>query len=467
MGDFSSFIDTIGQQNELSGLQQWAAAGGASADPNYSQLAQLAPRAYQQIVPSLIQKQQEATALQQYYGQPAQQAPDPSANNPTVPQGVPLDADNALAALSQQKPDANGITWNGPSQQPPPNPQATALSKVAAIANLPPALQGLAAQQLQFLSQPNSGLTGDDFLKTLPPGIADTVKGIAQGTRPYPTGNSAKNPMGQFLQQAVGQYEPGFDATQWAQRNKTVLDFNSTGGKSRQSIVAIETALNHLSDLQDKSDALGQAGGLLGGKWGNSIKNEALDLSSDPDYIAYNNVAKTAADEVAKATAGPGGSTEGDRANRLASFTADNNLAGRKAAIQSSIELLNGRLEPLAEGYNNAMGTAMRPTELLSPKAQVAYAKIMGQPSPNVTASGNYNPAQDQPQPMTQTQPNIPQSPQQGIGALAQIAAERSQQPQQQPQQQQLSPLQQLTAPDITPDVAKAELARRAKLRKK
>lgn len=96
MTDLSDIINIFGTQNNLSGLQEWAKAGGAAADPDYSHLAQLAPRTYAEMFPQILSRQQQMagiglipdgsqksspSALQQYAG-------DQSPNSP-VPQGLP------------------------------------------------------------------------------------------------------------------------------------------------------------------------------------------------------------------------------------------------------------------------------------------------------------------------------------------------------------------------------------------
>lgn len=236
----------------------------------------------------------------------------------------------------------------------------------------------------------SNGATGPEFLSTLQPQVADQVKAIAEGRLAPPSGYALKSPYWQQMMQAVSQYDPNFDAVNYGARAKTRNDF--TSGKSRQNIVAIETALNHLADLQGANETLG------GAQFGNSTRNFFLNQASDPNLTSYNVNAKTAADEVAKATAGPGGSTVSDREERMKEFTANQSPEARKAAIQKAVHLLGGRLEPMADAYSAGMGTTADSLSLLSPKAQASYKKLLGEASPNASVPGQSTRGAMQPQ---------------------------------------------------------------------
>lgn len=353
----SNLFDYLGEQNALSGIQDWAQQQYGQSNPGLAALAQADPRSFRELLPSLVGKQMESQAIQQFYGKPQGQP---------LQQGQPMDADAMLA---------------------PQPPQDDPIQRYQAFAGLPKELQALAGPQLAMSGLggqgPGTGLTGEDFLKSLPSPLANQVKALDEGRLPF-TSMSSRSPQMQALMQYAQQYDPEFDATVWQQRSKTAQDFNSTGGKSRQNITQIETALNHLASLKDASDTLGGWGFVNA-----ALRNPIMDATSDPRLVAYNTISKTAADEVSKATAGPGGSTQADREERMKEFTAGQAPEARNSSIQSAIKLLAGRLEPLAANYNNAMGTSKIPTELLSPEAQKSYARITGNESPNITASGN------------------------------------------------------------------------------
>lgn len=403
-------LDYFRQRSEVSGLQDWAKAQSqaGSLDPALADLAQKSPSMFMEIFPKALEKQQEQNAINKAYGLNAQ----PDTSNQLTPGN--LGDIQANAPVPQALPTGEGLQLNPvPAKQ-------TALQRMAGqMAYLPSSLQSVAAQGLMFQGMDDtSGASGQS--SGVPSGAHGIAKAMIEGRIPLPSSFALKTPYWQQMMQLAQQIDPQFDATIWAQRNKTVQDFNATGGKSRQNIMSIETAMNHTAALKELSD---KAGG-VDNAWIlnyplNAAHNAYLGATSDANRNAYNELAKTAADEIARATAGPGGSTESDRKARLEAFSLNNSPEARTEALQTALQMLEGRLEPMAESYNNAMGTAKRPTELLSPNAQSSYMKVMGMQPENATASGNYP------------------------SALAQIGQ------------------------GVTPDMARAELARRAKMRGK
>lgn len=225
---------------------------------------------------------------------------------------------------------------------------------------------------------------GETYLNQLPPQLATQVKALAEGRMAFPSGFALKSPYWQQMLQAVSMYDPNFDAVNYNARAKTRGDF--TSGKSASNITALETAINHLAELQDANEKLG------GTAVGNTAINWGKNQMSDPALVNYNTIAKTAADEVSKATAGPGGSALADREERLKEFTANQSPEARKAAILAAIKLLNGRLEPLANTYNTGMGTTKDGLDLLSPKARLAYQKLTGTQEPLDNATQLHQP---------------------------------------------------------------------------
>lgn len=230
----------------------------------------------------------------------------------------------------------------------------------------------------------------EDFLQSLDPRIATQVKAIAEGKMAVPSGFAMKTPYWQQMMQAVSQYDPQFDAVNYNARNKTYQDF--TSGKSRQNINSIDTAMNTLAQLQEASANLGGAS-----NWGvlnkpvNWIENAYKDWKGDPNLVKYDALAKTAADEVTKAVVGGTGGTGGDREKREAVLSHNNPPETRTAAAQALIQELSARLDPLAQAYNQGMGTNAGGVDLLTPKTAKAYQKIMGVAPDTVNANGVKN----------------------------------------------------------------------------
>lgn len=232
-------------------------------------------------------------------------------------------------------------------------------------------------------------LTGDDLLKALPPAIASQVKGISEGKIQLPGGLGGKGQaLRQQLLQLVTQYDPGFDAVNYNKRAQTAKSF-APGGKDRQNINSIETALNTLSLLHDTNDKLGGVDNLsILTTPANVIRNKTLSASSDNDLARYNKLAKDAADEVTKAIVSNGG-TGADRDTRFKALSADQSPSARKAVIQASVDELMQRLNPVAESFNSGMGVTKNGIQLLTPQAQKSYTKVMGTAPELTMATGD------------------------------------------------------------------------------
>lgn len=224
------------------------------------------------------------------------------------------------------------------------------------------------------------GLTGDDFLKTLPAPIQGQVKALVEGRMAFPGGMAMKTPYWQQMLQAVGQYDPNFDAVNYQGRNKVYQDF--TSGKSKVNLNAINTAINTLGQLQKVNEKLG------GSQFGNTVRNFALDQMSDPNLVQYHALAKTAADEVTKAVVGGVGGTGEDRLKREHVLTANQSPEARKAGIQALITELVARADPLAESYNQGMGTTKGGIDLLTPESRESFNYTMDKDPARINASG-------------------------------------------------------------------------------
>lgn len=372
-GIVSSFI-RMGQE---SALKDWAAKQYGQSNPGLASLAAADPEMFKSVLPDIIKHEQEGKAIADYYGassRPQQQ--------PAIPEGVPQNADSVLARMAQSE------------QQPQQNDNA--LRKYQAMAYLPSALQSVAAQQMMFENPTagggvnTNGSTPEEIMKSLNPNVAATVKSMLEGRQAPPSSFAQKSPYWQQMMAIANQVDPEFDQTAWKQRVDTTNDMISTKGKSRQSINSAEMAINHLVHLQEQNKKLGGWGVL-----NEAVRNPIMTATNDPRIGPYNNTAKNAADEISKVMTGTSGGTGEDRATRFKQLSAD---AGspevREATIQNQIDLIMGKLEPMADSYNKAMGKSIKPLELLSPATQAAFKKLRGEDAPFVDPSGNYK-AQD------------------------------------------------------------------------
>lgn len=223
-------------------------------------------------------------------------------------------------------------------------------------------------------------LTGDAYLQTLPQNIADQVKALAEGRMQFPGGFALKSPYWQQMISAVSQYDPSFDAVNYNARASTRKDF--TSGKSAQNVTAINTAMGHLNSLKDSADALNNSSVPL---W-NTVANAAESAVGDPRLKSFNLNKDAVADELTRVFRQSGGSAA-DIADWKAQLDSSGSPEQFKGVMQKGIDLLNSRLDSIAQQYNTGMGTTKQGVDLLSPKAQAAYQRLTGEASPLTNAA--------------------------------------------------------------------------------
>lgn len=236
---------------------------------------------------------------------------------------------------------------------------------------------------------PLSSLQGDDLLKALPPQIASQIKGYSEGRIPF-NPRLAATTQGQTLLGLITQYDPSFDTTDVTKRAQTAKSF-APGGKDRANINAIETALNTLALLHDTNEKLGGPSeqGILN-KPLNVIRNIGLGAEGDDNLYRYDKLSKDAADEVTKAIIANGG-TGADREERHKGLSSSNPVNARRTVIKASVDELMQRLNPVADSYNTGMGKNSSGVQLMTPQAQAAYKKVMGEDPQLTKVTGDAN----------------------------------------------------------------------------
>jgi len=243
-----------------------------------------------------------------------------------------------------------------------------------------------------------SGLTGDDFLKTLSPQIAGQVKAIAEGRQALPSGFAMKSPMGAQLLAAVSQYDPSFDVANVGARSATRKDF--TSGKAAENVTALNTAIAHLDRLSQNFDKLnnGNFGFLNSAE--NWVGSTAHIGSTQGDLARVSADTEAVSHELAKVFRSTGMS-EGEIKAWQTKINPNLPPDAQKAVIGEALDLMNGRLEALSDRYNKGMGTTKQPLELLTPKSQQALNRLL------TKAGETPNPTENT-QPQTNAPANIP-----------------------------------------------------------
>lgn len=192
-------------------------------------------------------------------------------------------------------------------------------------------------------------LTGDAYLATLSPGIAGTAKAIASYRQAPLTAMALRSPQGSQLMQAVNQLNPNYDATQYAAKNKSRLDFAT--GKNGNTVRSLNVAVQHLDQLGQLSQALDNGNIQLFNKIGQGFAAQTGNQAP----TNFNAAKQLVGDEIVKAIVGAGGGV-GDReeaAKNISAASSPQQLAG---VIQTYKGLMAGQLSGLKQQYEKNTG---------------------------------------------------------------------------------------------------------------
>ena len=210
-------------------------------------------------------------------------------------------------------------------------------------------------------------LHGEDFLKTLPAAQAAQVRQVAEGRSPYPGGGFGGN-SSQWLKNAVAQFEPGFTAQTYQQRQKAYNDWYG-GGKKQDSIGALDQALNHALGLAASVDKLGNW------PWGELVNTSINELQSKTGAATGYNPLKTNAHAVAvelgKTWKGAGNLSDTEIKHWEDTFRINGSIPQQKEDVAKLLELTNGAIEKLVDQHKDSFGQlAEGLPPVISPKIQ-------------------------------------------------------------------------------------------------
>jgi len=229
-------------------------------------------------------------------------------------------------------------------------------------------------------------LTGDAFLKAvsenpqLGPGKAALIKAIAEGKQPYPTGYLLKTPFGQWLVTALGQYEPGVDATTIQKR----ATFNRQMGSATPGSVGgqktlMGTSLGHLAEVADRAVELNNSNG-----WGiaplGQLMNYAKNKVSTENAAVANALNETVdrfSGEVGKLYSGSAGGGVTERAQTKSRFGESMTPAQAAGALEASRDLILSKLLALENQQDQIFGPdSKNRVDFLGENGRAALAKI-------------------------------------------------------------------------------------------
>ncbi len=223
-----------------------------------------------------------------------------------------------------------------------------------------------------------AGLTGDEYLKTLSPGIASQVKALAEGKLAI-TPRTLQSPQGSALLQMAMQYEPGTDQSVYVARAATRKD--AATGKLAVSNNALNTVAGHLSQLSDSADSLNNTSF----PWANKVKNAIATATGQPQVNAFNLNLMGVADELERAYRGAGGAA-GEIKSWRDTLGDASSPQQFKAALQKGAEMLQSKIEANQAQIDQGMRSNTHGIQALTPKAEASFAKLRGE-KPDTTSA--------------------------------------------------------------------------------
>jgi hypothetical protein len=218
----------------------------------------------------------------------------------------------------------------------------------------------VAGQQL-----PNLGSgTGEAYLSTLPPQVANLVRSTANGDIAIPPAGS-RAPGAQAMRQAVLSYDPTFTDARYKgkQQFKTGPDANS--------IVQLSTALEHLESAKNNSAAVGLA--------------PMLGMNATANDAKYNKDIQLFTEEVGKLV--KNGVVTKDEFEQLVNGLNSSRQGIRDASIDELTNLMGGKVQGLFQKYKTATDQDLPVNEFFDPKTQGRLAKY-GIVQPSQVGSG-------------------------------------------------------------------------------
>ena len=213
------------------------------------------------------------------------------------------------------------------------------------------------------------------FLSTLSPDVQNLVKGIANYTiNPSSIPTRQYRGMGGLTQQQVlalvSQFDPTYDQKEYQSRQKFLNNWQAGGQNS--VIQAANTATQHLAELKNYADKLGNRNVPVFGKAYNSARQWLNEQSGDPNIMQFKQTEYALAGELAKiykngigSSAAPTDEEIADQLSIMSSGLSSDQLNG---LIENGVKLMTDRLNSAVENYRAVMGKY--PDSILYPSAE-------------------------------------------------------------------------------------------------
>jgi hypothetical protein len=214
-------------------------------------------------------------------------------------------------------------------------------------------------------------LTGEDYLKTLPPSTQRLVKSFASGKQAV-TPMFWRSKQGAQLEPILTQYDPEFDATNYAKRQATAKAFSA--GPTADKVRAVNQAISHMGTLSQNIDQLDNFNGLATPL--NYIVNPVESFFGSSKQGVYDQTRQALSGELNKSMAGGGGGNVTEHEAWKDTFPMNASKNAQKDYLQNSTNLLAGAMHALDDQYKQGMGLNAQVTDLISPHAMTIYSAI-------------------------------------------------------------------------------------------
>lgn len=243
------------------------------------------------------------------------------------------------------------------------------------IKEAPPPASAAAQSVNDVIPVEHAALHGDEYLKTLPTGMAAVVKAVAEGKVDPSKAASLRYGNREAMMQRVMQYDPKYNATRVA----VYKDF--TSGKTAQNVTAMNTVISHMGTVNDLTDALKNGDVQLA----NSLVNRIRTELGKPEINNADLAIQAMGNELMRVFRQVGASEAETAAWERKFNAAKGSPAQLKGALKVGAELLQGRIDAVDDQWKRGMDTEQGFPNLLSAKSKAALERINGKPaaSPN------------------------------------------------------------------------------------
>lgn len=210
-------------------------------------------------------------------------------------------------------------------------------------------------------------LHGEAYLATLPPGMSDQVRAIAEGRAPLPQGR-----WGQQLREMAFHYNPELRGQTYTGRAAAERNFAS--GPAAQNVTALNTVMGHMERLQKSAADLNNSGW----RTANKALNAYAEETGDPRVVPFLADAHAVAAELGRVFKGT--VTNREIEDNMKLIDASRSPTQLRGIIKEFGELIASRVEAM---HNQQERTTGRSEDLLSPHARESFDTIRGGAKPS------------------------------------------------------------------------------------